>query len=101
MKNIMKVVNVILCTIALIVITTWTVTALQNTVKIDRVAQSKLIKEFKDSNIPCQNLDVLDSVSEILHWEIINNTLHVYTKKDSIRDERERRNYIKNLEDDE
>ena len=97
----MKVVNVILCTIALIVITTWTVTALQNTVKIDRVAQSKLIKEFKDSNIPCQNLDVLDSVSEILHWEIINNTLHVYTKKDSIRDERERRNYIKNLEDDE
>tara|TARA_R100001443_G_scaffold54556_1_gene65982 strand:+ start:260 stop:568 length:309 start_codon:yes stop_codon:yes gene_type:complete len=49
------------------------------------------------SDIPCQNLDALDSVKEILHWEIINDTLHVYTKEDSIRDEIERWRYIDSI----
>tara|TARA_B100000780_G_C20722046_1_gene286993 strand:- start:78 stop:392 length:315 start_codon:yes stop_codon:yes gene_type:complete len=51
-------------------------------------------------DIPCQNLDVLDSVDNILHWEILNDTLHIYTKRDSVRDEYERYMYIKNLEND-
>jgi len=55
---------------------------------------------IKSSDIPCQNLDVLDSVEEILHWEIINDTLQIYTIQDSINDEYERWNYIKSIEDD-
>tara|TARA_B100000902_G_scaffold279225_1_gene265102 strand:- start:1485 stop:1754 length:270 start_codon:yes stop_codon:yes gene_type:complete len=55
--------------------------------------------EERDSDIPCQNLDVLDSVDYILHWEIINDTLHIYTKDDEIKDERERWEYIKSLEE--
>ncbi len=51
-------------------------------------------------DIPCQNLDVLDSVEDILHWEILNDTLHIYTKRDSVSDEYERYMYIKNLEND-
>ena len=43
-------------------------------------------------------LSVLDSVSEIIHWEIINDTLHIYTQKDSIRDEHERWKYIRSLD---
>ena len=56
------------------------------------------IKE-RDPDIPCQNLDVLDSVDYILHWEIINDTLHIYTKDDEKRDEYERWKYIKSLEE--
>ncbi len=54
--------------------------------------------EEQHSDIPCQNLDVLDSVEEILHWEIINDTLHIYTKEDEKRDEYERWKYIQSLE---
>ena len=50
------------------------------------------------SDIPCQNLDALDSVEEIIHWEMLNDTLYVYTKKDSIRDEIARGRYIDSLE---
>jgi len=57
-------------------------------------------KEERDLDIPCQNLDVLDSVEYILHWEIINDTLHIYTKDDEKRDEYERWKYIKNLENE-
>ena len=32
-----------------------------------------------NADIPCQNLDVLNTVDDILHWEIQNNTLHIYT----------------------
>ncbi len=53
-----------------------------------------------DIDIPCQNLDVLDSVEEILHWEIINDTLQIYTIQDSINDEIERWNYIRSIEDE-
>jgi hypothetical protein len=60
----------------------------------------KSIVNERHVDIPCQNLDVLDSVDDILHWEILNDTLHVYTKRDSIRDEYERYKYIKNLEND-
>ena len=99
MKNILKATYIILGVIALLVITTWTVTALQKQVKIDRENQTEIIEVIKsfDSDIPCQNLDVLDSVDDILHWEIINDTLHIYTKKDSIRDEHERWKYIDSL----
>ena len=55
---------------------------------------------IKSSDIPCQNLDVLNSVDEIMHWEIINDTLCIYTVQDSINDEYERWNYIKSIEDD-
>lgn len=51
-------------------------------------------------DIPCQNLDVLDSVEEILHWEIINDTLQIYTIQDSINDEIKRWNYIRSIEDE-
>jgi len=54
-------------------------------------------EEKMDSDIPCQKLDVLDSVEEILHWEMINDTLHIYTIKDQIRDDRERWRYIDSL----
>ena len=53
-----------------------------------------------NADIPCQNLDVLNTVDDILHWEIQNNTLHVYTKKDSINDEIERWNYIRSLDEE-
>ena len=32
--------------------------------------------EERNPNIPCQNLDALDNLKEVLHWEIINDTLH-------------------------
>jgi len=60
----------------------------------------KSIVNEEPLDIPCQNLDVLDSVDNILHWEILNDTLHIYTKRDSVRDEYERYMYIKNLEND-
>jgi hypothetical protein len=53
-----------------------------------------------NADIPCQNLDVLNTVDDILHWEIQNNTLHIYTKKDSINDEIERWNYIRSLDEE-
>tara|TARA_R110001592_G_scaffold54548_1_gene166822 strand:+ start:398 stop:676 length:279 start_codon:yes stop_codon:yes gene_type:complete len=62
-------------------------------------AEKSTVNE-RHPDIPCQNLDVLNSVDDILHWEILNDTLHVYTKRDSIRDEYERYKYIKNLEND-
>ncbi len=65
---------------------------------LSTVEKSTVNEERLD--IPCQNLDVLDSVDDILHWEILNDTLHIYTKRDSVRDEYERYMYIKNLEND-
>jgi len=62
-----------------------------------------LVKEKvqpRDKDIPCQNLDALDDLKEVIHWEIIDDTLHIYTVKDSIRDEMERWKYIRSLEDD-
>jgi|TARA_R100000479_G_scaffold128436_1_gene67078 hypothetical protein len=56
--------------------------------------------EERNPNIPCQNLDALDNLKEVLHWEIINDTLHIYTAKDSIRDEIKRWEYIRSLEND-
>lgn len=56
--------------------------------------------EPRDKNTPCQNLDVLDDLKEVMHWEIIDDTLRIYTLQDSIRDEIERWNYIRSLEDD-
>ena len=54
---------------------------------LSTVEKSTVNEERLD--IPCQNLDVLDSVDDILHWEILNDTLHIYTKRDSVRDEYE------------
>jgi|TARA_R100000081_G_C4637073_1_gene75988 hypothetical protein len=56
--------------------------------------------EERNPNVPCQNLDVLDNLKEVLHWEIINDTLHIYTAKDSVRDEYERWKYIRSLDND-
>ena len=39
----------------------------------------------------------LDDNPSILHWEIIDDSVHIYTKQDSIRDERERWRYIDSL----
>ena len=39
----------------------------------------------------------LDDNPSILHWEIIDDSVHIYTKEDSIRDERERWRYIDSL----
>jgi hypothetical protein len=44
------------------------------------------------------NLDRLDSIEEILYYEVIEDQLYLYTKKDSIRDEIERWNYIRSLD---
>ncbi len=44
------------------------------------------------------NLDRLDSIEEILYYEIVEDQLYLYTKKDSIKDEIERFNYIKSLD---
>jgi|TARA_R100000479_G_C6351368_1_gene189365 hypothetical protein len=60
-----------------------------------------LIKEKvepRNVNTPCQNLDALDNLKEVMHWEIINDTLHIYTIKDSIRDEMKRWEYIRSLD---
>lgn len=55
---------------------------------------------YYHKDIPCQNLDVLDKVDEIIYWEMLNDTLRIYTRKDSIRDELERWKYIKSLDPD-
>lgn len=60
--------------------------------------QTKVNDTLNLNNTPCQNLDVLDEVDEILHWEIINDTLRIYTQQDSIRDEIERMKYIRSLD---
>ena len=60
--------------------------------------QTKVNDTLPFNNTPCQNLDVLDEVDEILHWEIINDTLTIYTRQDSIRDEIERIKYIRSLD---
>jgi hypothetical protein len=62
--------------------------------------QTSITIEEPNPYIPCQNLDALDSVQEIIHWEIWDDTLHIYTKQDSARDEQERIKYIMSLEED-
>ena len=47
MKNIFKVINFVLLGCLLLVITTWTVTALQKQVEVDRQAQVSIIEEFR------------------------------------------------------
>ena len=44
------------------------------------------------------DLTSLDSVNNILYYEVVNNKLHLYTKQDSISDEIERFKYIQSLE---
>lgn len=44
------------------------------------------------------DLSRLDSISEILYYEVIENQLYLYTKKDSIKDEIDRWNYIRSLD---
>ena len=63
-------------------------------------SKAQTITPTQNSYIPCQNLDALDSIDEIIHWEIWDDTLHIYTKQDSARDEQERIRYIMYLEDD-
>ena len=44
------------------------------------------------------DLTLLDSVDDILDYEVVNDKLYLYTKKDSIRDEIQRFKYIQSLE---
>ena len=44
------------------------------------------------------NLDALDNIKEIIHWEIWNDTLLLYTIQDSIKDEIKRYKYMDSLE---
>ena len=64
----------------------------------DPIYFNKWNQERFHPNTPCQNLDALDSVSEIMHWEIIDDTLRIYTQQDSMRDEIERIKYIRSLD---
>ena len=41
-----------------------------------------------------------DKDPDVLHWEIIDDSLHIYTKQDSIRDELARWKYIRSLDHD-
>lgn len=41
-----------------------------------------------------------DKDPNVLHWEIIRDSMHVYTKEDSIIDQRERWEYIRSLDHD-
>jgi hypothetical protein len=106
MKNIMKGINLVLIGCLLLVVTAFTVTALQSQVKKDEARLEKIERSFYEKGFYegllnyDVNLDVLDNVEEILHWEVIEDTLHIYTKKDSIRDERDRWEYIRSLDND-
>jgi len=42
--------------------------------------------------------NIYDNDTNVVHWELWNDTLHIYTKEDSARDELERIKYIMNLE---
>ena len=42
--------------------------------------------------------DSLDLDTNIVHWEVWNDTLYIYTKEDSIRDEIKRIRYIQSLD---
>ena len=46
------------------------------------------------------DLDGLDVIKEILYYEVVDNQLYLYTKKDSIQDAIERWNYIRSLDPD-
>ena len=50
---------------------------------------------YKEQKI---NLGRLDSIEEILYYEVIDDELYLYTKTDSVRDEMERWNYIRSLD---
>ena len=43
-------------------------------------------------------LDVLIESKEVIHWERIDGEMIIYTREDSIRDERERWRYIDSIE---
>ena len=58
-----------------------------------------IIKLNENDTLPWYCLeDSLDNDPNIIHWEVWNDTLHIYTKADSARDELERIRYIMNLE---
>ena len=42
--------------------------------------------------------DIYDNDTTIVYWEMQNDTLHLYTQEDSIRDELERIKYINSVE---
>jgi len=54
----------------------------------------------RNPNIPCQNLDALDSIKEIMFWEIQNDTLRIWTVEDEKKNELERIKYIRSLNPD-
>ena len=58
-------------------------------------------KETPEKKPCCTQADVLDAAPNILHWKTASDgTLHIYTKEDSIIDERARWDYIRSLDHD-
>ena len=41
--------------------------------------------------------EYLDDDPNVVYWEVMEDGVHIYTKEDSIRDERERWRYIDSL----
>jgi len=58
---------------------------------------SKKVKIMGLEKNPYSKYEYLDNDSNILHWEIIDDSLHIYTKQDSINDEIERWRYVDSL----
>ena len=42
--------------------------------------------------------DIYDNDTNIVYWELLNDTVHLYTKEDSARDELKRIKYIQSIE---
>ena len=63
--------------------------------KLERSSNVVITDTIKHYEI---DLTSLDSVNNILYYEVVNNKLYLYTKQDSISDEIERFKYIQSLE---
>lgn len=63
--------------------------------KLERSSNVVITDTIKHYEI---DLTSLDSVNNILYYEVVNNKLYLYTKQDSISDGIERFKYIQSLE---
>lgn len=63
--------------------------------KLERSSNVVITDTIKHYEI---DLTSLDSINNILYYEVVNNKLYLYTKQDSISDEIERFKYIQSLE---
>ena len=67
---------------------------------IHPTSQAKEANQIIQDTFPISKDSILclDNDTNIVHWEIWNDTLYIYTKEDSARDELERIKYIMSLE---